>query len=829
MDVIVTNADVQSHLKSLTVLIVDDDEFTLDLSRELLSRFVKVVITANNGEEGLEAYRNHTPDLVITDIQMPIMDGLEMIREIRSFDNHKQVPIFLMTGFDHPDYLKHAIKLGVHEYVLKPLNVDMFIGSLQGCARRLLAEKIHEKTREELVISRNMYAELFDYAPIAYFIFDPQGIIKEANSIAVRLLGIEKGLLIDTPFESYIASGNNKELFSHHLESVLQSKEMQRCVINLVGADATEIFGQLQSVAVRTEKSGSIRILSSIVDGTIGEHLTNEVKGALEYAENIVETVREPLVVLNSELKILTANHSFYETFKVVPEETVGNFIYDVGNRQWDIPALRVLFEEILPHDTVFNGYEVEHNFPGIGRKTILLNAREVFSKNKDSRIILLAMEDITERKKLETEIQDALEYAENIVEAVREPLVVLNADLKILTANHSFYGTFRVAPEETVGNFIYDVGNRQWDIPALRILFEEILPLDTVINGYEVEHDFLGIGRKIILLNARQIFRSEVGSHIILLAMEDITERKHTETVLHQHQVQLQALNEDLEKRVNEEVAKNREKDIILLHADKMSLIGQLAAGVAHEINNPIAFIVSNLVTLKRYVGTFHEFFKSVERLIKIDGGDERERLFGEAIENQNILSILDDIDPLIAESSEGADRVKQIVKDLKSFARMDDGVFQWYDLNDCIRSTLNLVRNEIKYDSELTLQLGEIPDVNCSRHQISQVILNLLVNAAHSIKKQGSITVTTTKERDYVLLTVRDNGCGMPEEVRNRIFEPFYTTKEVGKGTGLGLSISYSIIQKHHGEILVESEPGVGTIFTVKLPINSGKELLL
>ncbi len=151
MDVIVTNADVQSHLKSLTVLIVDDDEFTLDLSRELLSRFVKVVITANNGEEGLEAYRNHTPDLVITDIQMPIMDGLEMIREIRSFDNHKQVPIFLMTGFDHPDYLKHAIKLGVHEYVLKPLNVDMFIGSLQGCARRLLAEKIHEKTREELV------------------------------------------------------------------------------------------------------------------------------------------------------------------------------------------------------------------------------------------------------------------------------------------------------------------------------------------------------------------------------------------------------------------------------------------------------------------------------------------------------------------------------------------------------------------------------------------------------------------------------------------------------------------------------------------------------
>ncbi|RII26318.1 MAG: hypothetical protein CXR31_11525 [Geobacter sp.] len=134
------------------------------------------------------------------------------------------------------------------------------------------------------------------------------------------------------------------------------------------------------------------------------------------------------------------------------------------------------------------------------------------------------------ECKQLETEIQDAREYAENIVETVREPLVVLNYDLKILTANHSFYDTFKVTPDETIGYFIYDLGNRQWDIPKLRVLFEEILPHDTVFNGYEVEHDFLDIGRKTILLNARQIFREDIGSHIILLAMEDITERKVAE-----------------------------------------------------------------------------------------------------------------------------------------------------------------------------------------------------------------------------------------------------------------------------------------------------------
>ena len=127
----------------------------------------------------------------------------------------------------------------------------------------------------------------------------------------------------------------------------------------------------------------------------------------------------------------------------------------------------------------------------------------------------------------LESGIQEAREYAENIVETVREPLVVLSFDLKILTANTSFYNTFKVTPEETIGQFIYELGNRQWDIPKLRVLFEKILPQDTVLNGYEVEHDFLDIGRKIMLLNAREIFREKVGSHVILLAMEDITERK--------------------------------------------------------------------------------------------------------------------------------------------------------------------------------------------------------------------------------------------------------------------------------------------------------------
>ena len=191
-----------------------------------------------------------------------------------------------------------------------------------------------------------------------------------------------------------------------------------------------QLYQEAVSIVPVTESEGTITHFFTVTeDITHRKLLVAEIQDAREYAENIVETVREPLVVLNADLKILTANHSFYDTFQVTREETAGSFIYDLGNRQWDIPGLRVLFEEILPHDTVINGYEVEHDFPGIGRKVMLLNARQIFRENIGSHIILLAMEDITERKRLAAGIQDAREYAENIVETVREPLVVLDAD----------------------------------------------------------------------------------------------------------------------------------------------------------------------------------------------------------------------------------------------------------------------------------------------------------------------------------------------------------------------------------------------------------------
>ena len=263
-----------------------------------------------------------------------------------------------------------------------------------------------------------------------------------------------------------------------------------------------------------------------------------------EFAESVINTVREPLIALDQNLRVVKVSRSFYDFFQVKPEDTMGQLIYDLGNKQWDIPKLRELLETILPEKATFEGYEVEHDFATIGRRNMLLNARQIEQKMGKEKIILLAIEDITERKAIEdglektrkelavikTVADEASEFAQSVINTVREPLISLDQDLRVVTVSRSFYDFFQVKPEDTVGKLIYDLGNRQWDIPKLRQLLETILPQKAVFDNYEVEHDFATIGKRVMLLNARQIEQAIGKKRIILLAIEDITEKKKLE-----------------------------------------------------------------------------------------------------------------------------------------------------------------------------------------------------------------------------------------------------------------------------------------------------------
>ena len=268
--------------------------------------------------------------------------------------------------------------------------------------------------------------------------------------------------------------------------------------------------------------------LEDVTERRRAERLLAEVE---TYSQNIVDTVREPLLMLDPTLRVRSANRAFYQTFHVSPEETEDHLIYELGNGQWDIPALRTLLEDIIPQKSVFNDYELEHDFPVIGRRVILLNARQLRAGNH-AEMLVLAMEDVTERRRAERLLAEIETYAQNIVDTVREPLLMLDPTLRVRSANLAFYQLFQVSPDETEGCLIYELGNGQWDIPALRTLLEDIIPQKSVFNDYELEHDFPVIGRRVILLNARQL---RAGNHaeMLVLAMEDVTERRRVERLI--------------------------------------------------------------------------------------------------------------------------------------------------------------------------------------------------------------------------------------------------------------------------------------------------------
>ena len=258
------------------------------------------------------------------------------------------------------------------------------------------------------------------------------------------------------------------------------------------------------------------------------------------------------------------------------------------------------------------------------------------------------------------------------------------------------------------------------------------------------------------------------------------------------------------------------------LFHSSKMAALGTLTAGVAHELNNPIGFVQNNLVMLEEYLQVLLPVLQVVADMLPADkGGDGSlgERL-EQALGGEDLRPILDDIVPLLTDTRDGVQRLGEIVASLRSFARVDGPEAEPFDLNQCVRDTLKVAANELKYRAHVFQSLEEIPWLDGKPGEINQVILNLLVNAAQSISTFGEIHISTRCAGDEVCLSVTDNGAGILAEHFEQVFNPFFTTKPAGQGTGLGLSISRDIIRTHGGRIEVSSTPGEGSEFRVFLP---------
>jgi two-component system NtrC family sensor kinase len=358
----------------------------------------------------------------------------------------------------------------------------------------------------------------------------------------------------------------------------------------------------------------------------------------------------------------------------------------------------------------------------------------------------------------------------------------------------------------------------------------------------------------KVLANTARQVAAGDLDQQVAINTSDEIGEVAHSfnkmiaslkeaneKSTL--YATELNDANENLEERVNRRTSKIleqnnklataieevRQTQKQLIQSEKMASIGQLAAGVAHEINNPVAFVKSNLSTLVQYIKTYHELIKKQQEMInsidiKSDPDiKEKIRQMNEYIEDNDIEFINEDIITLVKESIEGTHRVSEIVQGLKVYSRASDDVMQECDINQCLKDTLKMLANELKYACELVTHWEDLPLYRGNKGNLSQVFTNLIVNAVQSMVEVGTLTINTALADEKIIVTITDTGKGIKKETMSKLFDPFFTTKAVGVGTGLGLSISQGIINDHQGKILVESEIGKGAMFTIILPLKA------
>jgi signal transduction histidine kinase len=295
-----------------------------------------------------------------------------------------------------------------------------------------------------------------------------------------------------------------------------------------------------------------------------------------------------------------------------------------------------------------------------------------------------------------------------------------------------------------------------------------------------------------------------------------NITKRKLLERKIFEENQKLEKANAQLISLLEE----LKRTQLQLFQSEKMASIGQLAAGIAHEINNPVGYISCNLELMQNHFVAIKTLQTEIEKL-KTDPSFAK---LQQTVADVKLDKVIEHMEKSINESLEGTERIKKIIDSLRTFAYKGDDKFELANINTEIEHILNIIWNEIKYKSDLVKAYGTVPLIRCNRYQLGQVFMNIILNAAQAIREKGEIRITTYQKGDHVNVEIRDNGSGIPERNLSKIFEPFFTTKEVGKGTGLGLSIAYNIIKNHNGTIEVNSKVNEGTTFIVKIPISAG-----
>jgi two-component system NtrC family sensor kinase len=664
------------------------------------------------------------------------------------------------------------------------------------------------------------YKTFLDSIEDGCYELDLAGSLTFFNPRLTEIFGYTTEEMMGKNYKEYTEAETSRDLFKTYNEvfiTGLPSKGLEWVLIN---KDGSRVFIEASITLIRDPYGNPTGFRGIARDISKRKQMEEELRESREYLNAIINCMGDPVFVNDQQHRYVLVNSAFAELIGSPCDEIIGKTDHDFFPKE-QIDVFWRFDDEVFETGKETTKEEFINN--ALGQVLTVLTKKTLFTDKSGNKYIVGVIHDITARKRTEEELRQSEKRFRLVVQSANDAFITFDSNGAILFWNVKAEMIFGYKAEEVLGRGITVIISKRFRDEFTNVMRMSIHAMKRVSTS-----EFTPIGKTAQMMGLRKdghefpieistsIWESE-GRHLCTSIIRDITQRKQMEDSLRREAEELRKARMELEEAYIE--LKNTQTHV--LQQEKMASIGLLAAGVAHEINNPMGFISSNLGTLKKYLDKGSEYMAVLERLVEQVEDQAAQAELKEKRKALKIDFIAEDIKDLITESLEGADRVKKIVQDLKSFSRVDQSEYKQANINECMETTINIVWNELKYKATVNKEYGEIPLTKCYPQQLNQVFMNLLVNAAQAIEKQGVITVRTWREDGSILASITDTGCGMEPQIVNRIFEPFFTTKEVGKGTGLGLSITYDIVKKHDGEITVQSALGKGTTFTVRIPL--------
>lgn len=563
---------------------------------------------------------------------------------------------------------------------------------------------------------------------------------------------------------------------------------------------------------------------------TVFSDITARKRAELDLRESeakfrlISENVADLITLMNDDGTCLYASQS-YLNLGYDPDALVGRSILEIVHPD-DVEKLRTALALVV---TSFKGSSLDFRIryrEGEWRNvetvmSLLINdaGARVVSVSRD---ITERLRNEEERKAIARELEESREFLTKIINSISDPLLVKDEECRYVLVNDAECSLSGRPRQEILGRRVQEIFPQD---DMTRPSDDDARVLETGEESVSEESIVDGSGRQRTLITKKSRYIDANGNKFVVGIVRDISERIKREAELRRLKDQIEERNAELETTLLD----LKRMQASLVQSEKMASLGQLTAGIAHEINNPLAFVSSNLNRFREYFTDLHSVVQQWQNVGGSAGNGDTSALIALAREREHDIDIrfvVEDFESLMTSTQGGAQRIKTIVEQLRGFAHVSESGFAPADINAAIEETLLIVWNELKYKASVGKDFGDLPPVECNIGEIKQVLVNLLVNAAHAIPEKGTVTVRTHRENTMVVVEVSDSGTGIPPENLKRIFDPFFTTKGVGKGTGLGLWITATIVEKHGGTITAESTVGEGTTFFVRLPVGRQHE---